>query len=123
MKDTGYIKGKLSYAKNKQAFDKDRKKQKFYHILKVLCMYVFCLIVGAGFTNVAILFQIQLTDSQIWLFTSVWFMLCTIVYFSAIWIQSLFSTESMDELLKRWAMPTKKTLLNILLEEFKDEEK
>jgi len=78
-------------------------------------------IIGAGFTNMAILFQITLTESQIWLFMSVWFMLCTVVYFSAIWVQSLFSTESMDELLKRWAMPTKKTLLNILLEEFKDD--
>jgi hypothetical protein len=102
-------------------FDKDRQRQKQFHTLKVILMYVFCLIIGAGFTNMAILFQITLTESQIWLFMSVWFMLCTVVYFSAIWIQSLFSTESMDELLKRWAMPTKKTLLNILLDEFKED--
>jgi len=102
-------------------FDKDRRRQRQFHTLKVILMYVFCLIIGAGFTNMAILFQITLTEAQIWLFMSVWFMLCTVVYFSAIWIQSLFSTESMDELLKRWAMPTKKTLLNILLDEFKED--
>jgi sterol desaturase/sphingolipid hydroxylase (fatty acid hydroxylase superfamily) len=102
-------------------FDKDRKRQKQLHTLKVIVMYVFCLVIGAGFTNMAILFQITLTEQQMWLFMSVWFMLCTLVYFSAIWIQSLFSTESMDELLKRWAAPTKKTLLNILLDEFKDD--
>jgi hypothetical protein len=102
-------------------FDKDRRRQKQLHTLKVIVMYIFCLVVGAGFTNMAILFQITLTEQQMWLFMSVWFMLCTLVYFSAIWIQSLFSTESMDELLKRWASPTKKTLLNILLDEFKDD--